>query len=82
VDVREIFRRAAIFVDKFLKGAKPGDPPDEQATKIQLIINLKTAKALPPHDAAVAPSARGRGDSGIERSGLFAVFSRLNAAAA
>jgi hypothetical protein len=65
-----------------LKGAKPGDPPVEQATKIQLIINLKTAKALPPHDPAVAPSARGRGDSVIERSGLFAVFSRLNAAAA
>jgi putative ABC transport system substrate-binding protein len=47
VDVLEIFRRAAIFVDKILKGAKPSNPPIEQAAKIQLIINLKTAKALP-----------------------------------
>jgi putative ABC transport system substrate-binding protein len=46
VDYADLFRRAAVYVDKILKGAKPADLPVQQATKFEFIINLKAAKQI------------------------------------
>jgi putative ABC transport system substrate-binding protein len=62
-DLADGFRKAPAYVDKILKGARPGDLPLDQATKLRLVVNLRTARAL---GLAIPPSVLARAEEIIQ----------------